>query len=149
MANPQIAKTFPRGERLCATEDDTRRAAHDLAACLGDHSILSLEGPMGAGKTCFVKGLAEALGCDPRDVSSPTFTLIHEYHGGRLTLVHMDLYRIESATDLAPLGFDDYLAGDGIVAIEWGGKFADELPPHTLRLLFSIKGPARLIQIQS
>ena len=149
MANPQIAKTFPRGERLCATEDDTRRAAHDLAACLGDRSILSLEGPMGAGKTCFVKGLAEALGCDPRDVSSPTFTLIHEYHGGRLTLVHMDLYRIESATDLAPLGFDDYLAGDGIVAIEWGGKFADELPPHTLRLLFSIKGPARLIQIQS
>jgi tRNA threonylcarbamoyladenosine biosynthesis protein TsaE len=148
MANPQIAKTFPSGERLCATEDDTRRAAHDLAACLGDHAILSLEGPMGAGKTCFVKGLAEALGCDPRDVSSPTFTLIHEYHGGRLTLVHMDLYRIESATDLAPLGFDDYLAGDGIVAIEWGGKFADELPPHTLRLLFSIKGPARLIQIR-
>jgi len=148
MANPQIEKTFPRGERLCATEEETRRAGHDLAACLGDHAILSLEGPMGAGKTCFVKGLAEALGCDSRDVSSPTFTLIHEYHGGRLPLVHMDLYRIESAADLAPLGFDDYLAGDGIVAIEWGGKFAEELPPHTLRLLFSIEGSARRIQIQ-
>ena len=148
MANPQIEKTFPRGERLCATEEDTRQAAQDLAACLGTHAVLSLEGPMGAGKTCFVKGLAKALGCDTREVSSPTFTLIHEYHGGRLLLVHMDLYRIESSADLAPLGFDDYLAGDGIVAIEWGGKFAEELPPHTLRLVFSIEGSSRLIQIQ-
>ena len=82
------------------------------------------------------------------EVSSPTFTLIHEYHGGRLPLVHMDLYRIESSADLAPLGFDDYLAGDGIVAIEWGGKFAEELPPHTVRLEFSIEGSGRLIQIQ-
>ena len=148
MANPQIEKTFPRGERLCATEEDTRQAAHDLAACLGTHAVLSLEGPMGAGKTCFVKGLAKALGCDPREVSSPTFTLIHEYHGGRVPLVHMDLYRIESSADLAPLGFDDYLAGDAIVAIEWGGKFAEELPAHTLRLVFSIEGSGRLIQIQ-
>jgi tRNA threonylcarbamoyladenosine biosynthesis protein TsaE len=148
MANPQIEKTFPRGERLCATEEDTRQTAHDLAACLGTHAILSLEGPMGAGKTCFVKGLSEALGCDPREVCSPTFTLIHEYHDGRLPLVHMDLYRIESSAELAPLGFDDYLAGEGIVAIEWGGKFAEELPPHTLRLVFSIKDSGRLIQIQ-
>jgi tRNA threonylcarbamoyladenosine biosynthesis protein TsaE len=148
MANPQIEKNFPSGERLCATEEDTQQAAHDLAACLGTRAILSLEGPMGAGKTCFVKGLAAALGCDPREVSSPTFTLIHEYHGGRLPLVHMDLYRIESSADLAPLGFDDYLAGDGIVAIEWGGKFEKELPPHTLRLVFSIEGSSHLIQIQ-
>ncbi len=148
MANPQIEKIFPGGERLCATEEDTRQAAHDLAACIGTHAVLSLEGPMGAGKTCFVKGLAKALGCDPREVSSPTFTLIHEYHGGRQPLVHMDLYRIESPADLAPLGFDDYLAGDGIVAIEWGGKFAEELPLHTVRLEFSIEGSGRLIQIQ-
>jgi tRNA threonylcarbamoyladenosine biosynthesis protein TsaE len=104
---------------------------------------------MGAGKTCFVKGLAEALGCDPREVSSPTFTLVHEYHAPRRApLVHMDLYRIESAADLAALGFDDYLAGDGIVAIEWGGKFVEMLPPQTLRLVFSIEGNARRIQIQ-
>jgi tRNA A37 threonylcarbamoyladenosine biosynthesis protein TsaE len=60
----------------------------------------------------------------------------------------MDLYRIESAADLAALGFDDYLAGDGIVAIEWGGKFVEMLPPQTLRLVFSIEGNARRIQIQ-
>jgi tRNA threonylcarbamoyladenosine biosynthesis protein TsaE len=149
MANPQIEKTFPRGERLCPNEEATRRAAHDLVACLGSRAALSLEGPMGAGKTCFVKGLAEALGCDPRDVSSPTFTLIHEYHGARLPLVHMDLYRLESASELAQLGFDDYLSAEGVVAIEWGGKFSEMLPPHTLRLVFSIEGTARRIQIQS
>ncbi len=103
---------------------------------------------MGAGKTCFVKGLAESLGCDPRDVSSPTFTLIHEYHGGRLPLVHMDLYRLEFSSELAQLGFDDYLSGDGIIVIEWGGKFSEMLPPHTLRLIFSIEGTTRRIQIQ-
>jgi len=148
MANPQIEKSFPSGERLCATEEETRLTARDLAACLGEGAALSLEGPMGAGKTCFVKGLAEALGINPAEVSSPTFTLIHEYHGGRLPLVHMDLYRLESASELAPLGFDDCLAGAGIVAIEWGGKFAEMLPPHTLRLVFSIEGNARRIRIQ-
>lgn len=110
--------------------------------------MVSLEGPMGAGKTCFVKGLAKALGCDPRAVSSPTFTLVHEYHGGRLPLVHMDLYRLESQSELAPLGFDDYLAGEGIVAIEWGNKFAETLPPHTLRLAFAIEDSGRRIRIQ-
>jgi tRNA threonylcarbamoyladenosine biosynthesis protein TsaE len=149
MANPQIEYIFPGGARVCATEEDTRRVAHDIAACLSRGAILSLEGPMGAGKTCFVKGLAAALGCDPREVSSPTFTLIHEYHGGRLPLVHMDLYRIEAQTELAPLGFDDYLASDGIVAIEWGDKFEEELPAHTLRLVFSVESEGRRLQIRS
>ncbi len=149
MANTQIENIFPGGERICATEEDTRQAAHDLAACLSRDAILSLEGPMGGGKTCFVKGLAEALGCDPREVSSPTFTLIHEYHGGRLPLVHMDLYRIETQPELAPLGFDDYLASDGIVAIEWGDKFAEELPARTLRLVFSVENEGRRLQIRS
>lgn len=154
MANPQIEKIFPRGERLCATEDETQRFARDLVFQLGDHSlyapagaVLSLEGPLGAGKTCFVKGLADALSINPAEVSSPTFTLIHEYHGGRLPLVHMDLYRLESASELVALGFDDYVAGAGIVAIEWGGKFAEMLPPQTLRLVFLIEGSARRIQI--
>jgi len=147
MANPQIAKLFPAGERFCATEMETSLAAQALLPCLGDHAILSLEGPLGAGKTCFVKGLAEALGCDPREVSSPTFTLVHEYHGGRLPLVHMDLYRLESQAELAPLGFDDYIAGDGFLAIEWGCKFPEMLPPHTLRLVFSIEDSGRRIRI--
>lgn len=147
MANAQIEKTFPHGERFCASEEETRRAAHDLAASLGKQAVLSLEGPMGAGKTSFVKGLAEAIGCDPRDVSSPTFTLIHEYHGGKFPIVHMDLYRLDSSSELGPLGFEDYLAGDGILAIEWGDKFVEMLPAHTVRLRFSIVGSGRRIQI--
>ena len=103
---------------------------------------------MGAGKTCFVKGLAESLGCDPHDITSPTFTLIHEYCSGRLPLIHMDLYRLESASELDQLGFDDYLSGEGVVAIEWGDKFFEMLPPHTLRLIFSIEGNARRIRFQ-
>lgn len=156
MANQQIANSFPECGVLCACEEETRQAARDLVSRLGDHSlyasagtVLSLEGPLGAGKTCFVKGLAEALGINPAEVSSPTFTLIHEYHGGRLPLVHMDLYRLESPSELIPLGFDDYLAGAGIVAIEWGDKFSSELPEHTLRLVFSIEGTARRIRIVS
>ncbi|MEI8292627.1 MAG: tRNA (adenosine(37)-N6)-threonylcarbamoyltransferase complex ATPase subunit type 1 TsaE [bacterium] len=148
MANPQTERFPSCGEYLCPTEADTRRAAMEIAASLGANSILSLEGPMGAGKTCFVKGLAEAISCDPREVSSPTFTLVHEYQGGRVPLVHMDLYRLESESELAALGFEDHLAGGGIVAIEWGGKFAEFLPPVTLRLVFSIEGQSRRIQIQ-
>ncbi|MBV5276602.1 tRNA (adenosine(37)-N6)-threonylcarbamoyltransferase complex ATPase subunit type 1 TsaE, partial [bacterium] len=87
----------------CESEEETRRAGRDFSAELRTPVVLSLEGPMGAGKTCFVKGLAEGLGCDPDDVSSPTFTLVHEYGGGRLPLVHMDLYRIEDAAELAAL----------------------------------------------
>jgi tRNA threonylcarbamoyladenosine biosynthesis protein TsaE len=68
--------------------------------------------------------------------------------GGRHPLIHMDLYRIESASELTMLGFDELLAGGGIVAIEWGGKFADKLPPETLRLVFSIEDAARRIRIQ-
>lgn len=148
MANPQIEKSSPRGDCLCPTEEATRSAAHDFASCLGSHAVLSLEGPMGAGKTCFVKGLAESLGCDPHDITSPTFTLIHEYRSGHLPLIHMDLYRLESASELDQLGFDDYLSGEGVVAIEWGDKFFEMLPPHTLRLVFSIEGNARRIRFQ-
>lgn len=147
MANAQIEKIFPCRERFCANEQETRQVAHDVAAGLGKAAVLSLEGPMGAGKTCFVKGLAESFGCDPADVSSPTFALIHEYQGGKIPLVHMDLYRLESASDLAPLGFDDYLAGEGILAIEWGDKFPEMLPSHTLRLRFSLEDSGRRIQI--
>jgi tRNA threonylcarbamoyladenosine biosynthesis protein TsaE len=147
MANAHIEKALPGGRCRCESEEETRRAGRDFSAELRTPVVLSLEGPMGAGKTCFVKGLAEGLGCDPDDVSSPTFTLVHEYGGGRLPLVHMDLYRIEDAAELAALGFDDLLSGDALVAIEWGGKFALALPPETLRLAFSIEGTARCLHL--
>ena len=87
-------------EHITTSEADTAAVARILAASLGPGDVLLLSGNLGAGKTAFVRGLAEGLGIDPEEVSSPTFTLVHEYRGGRLTLYHADLYRLdEAATD--------------------------------------------------
>lgn len=117
-----------------------------IASQVESSLVLSLEGPLGAGKTCFVKGLADGLGIDCNEVSSPTFTLVHEYTGGRIPLVHFDLYRLESEEELLPLGFEEYLGTPGIVAIEWGGKFPASLPTGAWRVNFVIEPDGRKIQ---
>ena len=100
------------------SEEDTRRVARDFASGLAPGDVVQLSGDLGAGKTAFVKGLAEGLDIDPDDVSSPTFTLIHEYRGGRLPLYHADLYRLEAAAT-EDLGLEELGIGGGILAIEW------------------------------
>jgi tRNA threonylcarbamoyladenosine biosynthesis protein TsaE len=104
------------------SEADTARAARDLAASLEPNDVLLLTGDLGAGKTAFVRGLAQGLGIDPDDVTSPTFTLIHEYRGGRLVLYHVDLYRL-SPREVDDLGLDDLIEAGGIVAIEWADRW--------------------------
>jgi len=106
------------GEFMSRSEDDTRALARRMAAELQPGALLLLSGDLGAGKTAFTRGLAEGLGIDPDEVTSPTFTLVHEYRGGRLPLVHVDLYRLEHA-DLDEIGLDADLANRGVVAIEW------------------------------
>jgi tRNA threonylcarbamoyladenosine biosynthesis protein TsaE len=104
----------------CTThsEEETAAVARELAAQLMPGDVLLLSGTLGAGKTAFVRGLASGLGIDPHEVSSPTFTLMHEYRGGRLRLYHVDLYRLErTATD--ELGLEEMGASDGVLAIEW------------------------------
>jgi tRNA threonylcarbamoyladenosine biosynthesis protein TsaE len=100
------------------------------AAQLRRGDVLALCGNLGAGKTHFVKGLADALGTNTA-VTSPTFTLIHEYLGGRLPLYHFDFYRLEDEDEALKIGLDEYLDGDGICVIEWADKFPGLLPPHT------------------
>ena len=146
MANAHLENPIPAMEWFCGSEAETREAGRRLAGVLRGGEVLSLEGPLGAGKTTFVKGLAEGLGCYPSEVSSPTFTLVHEYPGGRFPVVHLDLYRLESSEELAALGFDDLLAGPTITAIEWGDKFPEALPPGALRFVFSMDGEARKIR---
>jgi tRNA threonylcarbamoyladenosine biosynthesis protein TsaE len=107
-----------REECVTRSEEETQAVARRLAGGLRAGDVVLLSGNLGAGKTAFVRGLAAGLGVDPRDVSSPTFTLVHEYRGGRLTLYHADLYRLEgTATD--DLGLEEMGVADGVLAIEW------------------------------
>lgn len=118
-----------RGEysRITHSEEETANAAHELARTLRAGDVILLSGHLGAGKTAFVRGLASGLGIDPEDVSSPTFTLVHEYRGGRLTLYHADLYRLDRvATE--DLGLEEMGVSDGVLAIEWPDRLAHTLP---------------------
>jgi tRNA threonylcarbamoyladenosine biosynthesis protein TsaE len=108
--------------------------------------VFALRGDLGAGKTQFVKGLAAGLGGDGEAVTSPTFTLIHEYGGGRLRLIHFDFYRLESEAEALRLGLDDYLDGTGVLAIEWADKYPTILPAETRWLDFRI-GPGDVREI--
>ncbi|MCB1090162.1 MAG: tRNA (adenosine(37)-N6)-threonylcarbamoyltransferase complex ATPase subunit type 1 TsaE [Verrucomicrobiae bacterium] len=103
-------------------------------------SVIALVGPLGAGKTHFSKGLVAGLGGDPDSVTSPTFTLVHEYtRGCRLPVFHFDFYRLDSPAELLAIGWDDYLdEGDGVLLVEWADKFPDLLPPDTQWWTFAI-----------
>ena len=103
------------------SQDETADVGRQLASSLQPGSVLLLIGDLGAGKTALVRGLAEGLGVQPEDVSSPTFTLIQEYRGGRLPLLHVDLYRLSDSREIDELGLDE-LGQDGVLAIEWAEK---------------------------
>ena len=105
------------------SEADTSATGRAFVQSLKPGSIVLLVGDLGAGKTAFVRGMAEGLGIDPADVSSPTFTLIQEYRSGRLPLFHVDLYRLQSI-EVDDLGLDEMLQQGGVTAIEW----PDRLP---------------------
>ena len=125
---------------------ETIALARTLAATLRRGAVLALSGDLGAGKTHFVKGLAAGLGT-AASVTSPTFTLLHEYPGGRLPLYHFDFYRLDDADEALKIGLDEYLDGDGACVIEWAEKFPALLPPHTRWLRFSHrKDGARVIE---
>ena len=105
---------------------ETAAVARTLAGTLRPGAVLLLSGNLGAGKTAFVRGLAEGLGIAAGEVSSPTFTLVHEYRGGRLTLYHVDLYRLDrAATD--DLGLAELGVADGVLAIEWPDRLTHAL----------------------
>jgi tRNA threonylcarbamoyladenosine biosynthesis protein TsaE len=105
------------------SESETTEAGKQLAASLQPGAVVLLYGELGAGKTAFVRGLAAGLGIDPGEVSSPTFTLIQEYGGGRVALYHVDLYRLKPV-EVDDLGLDELTSEGGVTAIEW----PDRLP---------------------
>jgi tRNA threonylcarbamoyladenosine biosynthesis protein TsaE len=125
----------------------TREIAADFASTLSAGAALGLVGDLSAGKTEFVKGLA--IGLDySLEVTSPTFTLVHEYRGGRLPLFHMDLYRLVDERELDDFGFDEYLMGNGVCTIEWANKFPERLPTDIMTIRFTIgEGDTRIIDL--
>ena len=112
--------------------EETRSIAAVLVDKLPDRSVIALYGELGSGKTCFVQGLASALGIT-QPVTSPTFTIINEFRGAR-PLYHIDLYRLSGPDEILALGFDDYLEADGVTAIEWAERAGDLLPPVTVHV---------------
>jgi tRNA threonylcarbamoyladenosine biosynthesis protein TsaE len=103
------------------SQDETAAVGRRLAATLQPGSVLLLIGDLGAGKTALVRGLAEGLGVPPEEVSSPTFTLMQEYRGGRVPLIHVDLYRLDDAREIDELGLEE-LGLNSVLAIEWAEK---------------------------
>lgn len=113
--------------RISASEADTRALGAELAADLAPDGVLLLSGDLGSGKTVLTQGLAGALGIDPREVQSPTFTLIREHEGREGRLVHVDLYRLEPA-ETGALGLEELLAGPGVKVVEWAERLPFEIP---------------------
>jgi len=116
------------------TEAIGQRFAKDVNA----GSILALKGELGSGKTHLVKGLVAGLGSGAA-VTSPTFTILHEYSSGRFPVYHFDFFRLEDRQSVARLGLDDYFFGDGVSVIEWADRFPEFIPGQARWILFEIK----------
>jgi tRNA threonylcarbamoyladenosine biosynthesis protein TsaE len=117
---------------------ETQQFGRDFARKIDKGTVIGLKGELGTGKTQFVKGLAAGLG-SAAEVTSPTFTLIHEYSGGRLPIYHFDFFRICHRESAAQLGLEDYFFGEGVSVIEWADKFAELIPEDATWISFETK----------
>ena len=118
--------------------DETEAFGRRFAESLKPGDVLALTGGLGSGKTQFVKGLAAGLGATTAP-TSPTFTLIHEYSGGRFPIYHFDFFRVEDQQSAERLGFDDYFFGAGLSVIEWADRFPDLIPETARWITFETK----------
>ena len=124
--------------RTTSNEIETQALAAELCQQFGTHACYALKGDLGSGKTCFVQGLASALGINAA-VCSPTFTIANEYIGeNNLRLIHLDLYRLSGPEELESIGWDDYLDSGDAMAVEWPERAKDELPEHTILVAFQM-----------
>ena len=116
-------------------ESTSSQMTFEFAKKIGENlkrgDVLCLDGDLGVGKTVFTKGVATGLGIKD-DVSSPTFTLIQEYYGGRLPLYHFDVYRIDGPWDMDDLGYEEYFYGEGVCLVEWGSMIKELFPENTI-----------------
>lgn len=120
-------------EYITESVEDTEQVGVGLAISLKAGSVVAFTGDLGAGKTAFVRGLARGLGISER-VTSPTFTIVNEYEGGRLPLFHFDLYRLGSDEELSDIGWEDYLRRGGVCAVEWSETAPSVVDIDTIRV---------------
>ncbi len=120
-------------EFVTGSAERTRALASNLGRLLDGGDVLLLSGELGAGKTTFVQGLAEGLGVT-EPVTSPTFTLVHEYRSGRCPMLHVDPYRLETEAEIADLGLDEWLERDVVLVVEWGEKLGGLTPIEYLNV---------------
>ena len=123
--------------------EQTESVAADLARTLRGGECVALHGDLGAGKTQFVRGLVRGLGGNPRAVSSPTFVLLNVYDAGRLTVYHLDAYRVSGAEDFEAIGFTELLDQGGVVVVEWAQRVTDLLPPGRIDVTLEPVGEQR------
>jgi tRNA threonylcarbamoyladenosine biosynthesis protein TsaE len=127
------------------TEAIAQRLAKDLVA----GAVLALKGELGSGKTLFTQGLVAGLESDA-PVTSPTFTIVHEYQGGRLPVYHFDFFRLENRESALQLGLEDYFFSDGVSVIEWADRFQDLIPAQARWISLEIKSERqRIINVVS
>ena len=119
-------------EFITNSPEETEKLGAALGARLPAGTVIAYRGDLGAGKTAFTRGLARGLGCTEQ-VTSPTYTIVNEYLGGRLPLFHFDMYRLTSSDDLWDIGWEDYLDRNGICAVEWSENVADAME-HPLNI---------------
>jgi tRNA threonylcarbamoyladenosine biosynthesis protein TsaE len=136
-----------RAWRTTRDEAETRALGRELAAELAPDGVLLLSGDLGTGKTVLTQGLAGGLGIDPREVQSPTFTLIREHEGPGGRLVHVDLYRLEPG-ETGALGIEELLAGPGVKVVEWAERLPFEVPFATWLRLLRVSGGGEGREIQ-
>jgi tRNA threonylcarbamoyladenosine biosynthesis protein TsaE len=117
---------------------DTENIAADFYKMIKPGDVVGLYGPLGAGKTCFVRGVAKAAGVDDNNISSPSFTLINEYRGGKTPIFHFDLFRLGNPSEFETLGADEYFLQEGIILIEWAEHAEAYLPAGRYNVHFEI-----------
>ena len=135
---------MPDSEYL-ADAPATIAAGARLGSGLTPGAVVALTGGLGAGKTHFTKGLVQALG-GREEVTSPTFSLVHEYRSGRLPVFHFDFYRMDSAAEVLAIGWDEYTDASGVCVVEWADRFPALLPPHTLWLALAPQAEGRTLR---
>ena len=127
-------------KKITESPEETKTVAALFAEKLKGGEIIALTGPLGAGKTVFVKGLARGLGVPEKEVRSPSFVILIEHRQGRLPLFHFDFYRFKEGAEIDTTPFEDCLKTNGVIVVEWPERIADYLPPKTRKVSIEVLG---------